>query len=117
MFSESCRPGFRKSAREGKAVCCFDCTPCADNEISNETGKYRLIENFPTFPQKSAIPEPRKRFWREEIDFCSLIRNLKCSKRKQKSQRHTHSHSQESHNNTRLIGKIYAEILVYSRRP
>ncbi|GAB1300565.1 Vomeronasal 2, receptor, pseudogene 158 [Apodemus speciosus] len=37
VCSESCRPGFRKSAQEGKAVCCFDCTLCADNEISNET--------------------------------------------------------------------------------
>uniref|UniRef100_A0ABK0L0S3 Vomeronasal 2 receptor, 38 n=1 Tax=Rattus norvegicus TaxID=10116 RepID=A0ABK0L0S3_RAT len=37
VCSASCRPGFRKAAQEGKAVCCFDCTPCADNEISNET--------------------------------------------------------------------------------
>ncbi|GAB1291971.1 Vomeronasal 2, receptor 60 [Apodemus speciosus] len=38
VCSGSCRPGFRKAAQEGKAVCCFDCSPCADNEISNETG-------------------------------------------------------------------------------
>ncbi|XP_036024913.1 vomeronasal type-2 receptor 116-like [Onychomys torridus] len=37
VCSESCGPGFRKAALEGKAVCCYDCTPCADNEISNAT--------------------------------------------------------------------------------
>nr|XP_015845469.2 vomeronasal type-2 receptor 116-like [Peromyscus maniculatus bairdii] len=37
VCSESCVPGFRKSPQEGKTVCCYDCTPCPANEISNET--------------------------------------------------------------------------------
>ncbi|EDL31705.1 mCG117920 [Mus musculus] len=37
VCSESCSPGFRKVALESKPTCCFDCTPCPDNEISNET--------------------------------------------------------------------------------
>ncbi|XP_062062768.1 vomeronasal type-2 receptor 116-like [Lepus europaeus] len=37
VCSESCNPGFRKSPQEGKASCCFDCTPCPENEISNDT--------------------------------------------------------------------------------
>ncbi|XP_042549891.1 vomeronasal type-2 receptor 116-like [Dipodomys spectabilis] len=37
VCSESCVPGFRKSFQGGKTVCCFDCTPCLDNEISNRT--------------------------------------------------------------------------------
>ncbi|XP_004645016.2 vomeronasal type-2 receptor 116-like [Octodon degus] len=37
VCSESCNPGFRKSPQEGKAACCFDCTPCPENEIANES--------------------------------------------------------------------------------
>uniref|UniRef100_A0A9L0I5C1 G-protein coupled receptors family 3 profile domain-containing protein n=1 Tax=Equus asinus TaxID=9793 RepID=A0A9L0I5C1_EQUAS len=37
VWSESCSPGFRKTTQEGKATCCFDCAPCPENEISNET--------------------------------------------------------------------------------
>ncbi|KAM6168138.1 vomeronasal type-2 receptor 116-like [Erethizon dorsatum] len=36
VCSAGCHPGFRKLPREGKAVC-YDCVPCAENEISNET--------------------------------------------------------------------------------
>ncbi|XP_036009108.1 vomeronasal receptor Vmn2r50 isoform X1 [Mus musculus] len=37
VCSAECSPGFRRLWKEGMASCCFFCSPCPENEISNET--------------------------------------------------------------------------------
>ncbi|CAO2626957.1 Vomeronasal type-2 receptor 116, partial [Lemmus lemmus] len=39
LCNVDCHPGFRKFHHEGIEVCCFDCVPCPENEVSDNSGK------------------------------------------------------------------------------
>ncbi|XP_018416480.1 PREDICTED: extracellular calcium-sensing receptor-like [Nanorana parkeri] len=56
VCSESCPPGFRKAPRSGQPVCCFQCVPCPQGEISNQSDSVDCLkcpwDQWPN-PQKS----------------------------------------------------------------
>ncbi|XP_028630531.1 vomeronasal type-2 receptor 116-like [Grammomys surdaster] len=44
ICSMPCRPGLIKYVMEGKPVCCFDCYPCPENEVSNMTDMDQCVK-------------------------------------------------------------------------
>ncbi|XP_034557483.1 extracellular calcium-sensing receptor-like [Notolabrus celidotus] len=72
VCSESCPPGTRKANRKGEPLCCFDCIPCAEGEISNTTGSLHCERCPPDFwsnvEQTVCIPR--------QLDFLSFNETL-----------------------------------------
>uniref|UniRef100_A0AAR2KMK7 G-protein coupled receptors family 3 profile domain-containing protein n=1 Tax=Pygocentrus nattereri TaxID=42514 RepID=A0AAR2KMK7_PYGNA len=62
VCSESCPPGTRKAVQKGKPVCCFDCIPCAEGEISNKTDSLNCVrcpsEFWPNTHRNNCLPKP-----------------------------------------------------------
>ncbi|CAH2326741.1 vomeronasal type-2 receptor 26-like [Pelobates cultripes] len=42
--SETCFPGYRKSPRNRQPSCCYDCIPCPEGEISNQTNMEKCFK-------------------------------------------------------------------------
>uniref|UniRef100_A0A4W4HDB4 G-protein coupled receptors family 3 profile domain-containing protein n=1 Tax=Electrophorus electricus TaxID=8005 RepID=A0A4W4HDB4_ELEEL len=61
VCSESCPPGTRKAVQKGRPVCCYDCIPCAEGEISNKTDSVDCVrcptEFWPSTKQDSCLPK------------------------------------------------------------
>ncbi|KAM9734207.1 olfactory receptor CR1 [Menidia menidia] len=72
VCSESCPPGTRKASRKGEPICCFDCIPCADGEISNVTGSTRCDRCPSEFWSNSERTECIPR----QLDFLSFNETL-----------------------------------------
>ncbi|XP_013890182.1 vomeronasal type-2 receptor 1 [Austrofundulus limnaeus] len=62
VCSESCPPGTRKVLQKGKPICCYDCIPCPEGEISNTTGSLECLqcpgEYWPNAERDACFPKP-----------------------------------------------------------
>ncbi|XP_036934020.1 extracellular calcium-sensing receptor-like [Acanthopagrus latus] len=72
VCSESCPPGTRKANRKGEPLCCFDCIPCAEGEISNKTGSLHCkrcpSEFWSNVEQTACVPR--------QLDFLAFNETL-----------------------------------------
>ncbi|XP_069004380.1 extracellular calcium-sensing receptor-like [Embiotoca jacksoni] len=62
MCTNSCPPGSRKVLQKGKPICCYDCVPCPEGEISNATDSpdcFPCREEFwPNAKRDACFPKP-----------------------------------------------------------
>ncbi|XP_035240656.1 extracellular calcium-sensing receptor-like [Anguilla anguilla] len=62
VCSESCLPGTRKAVQRGRPVCCYDCVPCAEGEISNATDSLDCItcpaDYWTNAEKDKCVPKP-----------------------------------------------------------
>ncbi|XP_036934199.1 extracellular calcium-sensing receptor-like [Acanthopagrus latus] len=62
VCSESCPPGTRKMLQRRKPICCYDCIPCPEGEISNATDSLDCFpcpkEFWPNADGDTCLPKP-----------------------------------------------------------
>ncbi|XP_075815294.1 vomeronasal type-2 receptor 116-like isoform X2 [Microtus pennsylvanicus] len=72
VCSSDCGPGFRKFSQEGMAACCFVCSPCQQNEISNETN----VEKCVRCPEDEYANREQNRCIKKAVVFLNYIDTL-----------------------------------------
>ncbi|KAF3847604.1 hypothetical protein F7725_020632 [Dissostichus mawsoni] len=62
VCTDSCPSGTRKVLQKGKPICCYDCTPCPEGEISNATDSFDCFpcpkEFWPNAERDTCLPKP-----------------------------------------------------------
>ncbi|XP_054461887.1 extracellular calcium-sensing receptor-like [Anoplopoma fimbria] len=62
VCTDSCPPGTRKVLQKGKPICCYDCIPCPEGEISNATDSPDCFscpkEFWPNAKRDTCLPKP-----------------------------------------------------------
>ncbi|XP_076002180.1 extracellular calcium-sensing receptor-like [Genypterus blacodes] len=81
VCSESCPPGTRKARKKGQPVCCFDCIPCSEGKISNETDSMECTscpEDFWSNRQRDNCVPKRTDFlsYHEPLGICLTAASL-----------------------------------------
>ncbi|XP_053177572.1 extracellular calcium-sensing receptor-like [Scomber japonicus] len=88
VCSESCPPGTRMARKKGQPECCFDCIPCSEGKISNNTDSMECIscpEDFWSSPKRDHCVPKKIEFlsYHEPLGICltttSLLGTLICA--------------------------------------
>ncbi|XP_049432605.1 extracellular calcium-sensing receptor-like [Epinephelus fuscoguttatus] len=62
VCTDSCPPGSRKVLQRGKPICCYDCVPCPEGEISKATDSPDCFpcpkEFWPNAERDTCLPKP-----------------------------------------------------------
>ncbi|OCT90638.1 extracellular calcium-sensing receptor [Xenopus laevis] len=62
VCSQSCQVGFKKLVKRGKHMCCFQCVPCTQAEISNQTDSIECWkcpwDMWPNSARDKCFPKP-----------------------------------------------------------
>ncbi|XP_067452004.1 extracellular calcium-sensing receptor-like [Thunnus thynnus] len=81
VCSESCPPGTRMARKKGQPECCFDCIPCSEGKISNNTDSTECTscpEDFWSNPENELCVPKKIEFlsYHEPLGICLTTTSL-----------------------------------------
>ncbi|XP_030600118.1 extracellular calcium-sensing receptor-like [Archocentrus centrarchus] len=81
LCSESCPPGTRMVEKKGEPKCCFDCIPCSEGKITNESNSLECTscpEDFWSNPQRDHCVPKKTEFlsYHEPLGICLTATSL-----------------------------------------